>query len=162
MITDIKQDYYGIQGKIYSEIFCADMEVIIDGASIEYAQKCVRHFNSLDNNLVETICRGAKAYCLDFMEIAGGDWYKEMTIPVTPETPLPEMLKCFRPQVLIIEKPDDDNKIGYQIECSCDWDIEHGMEIDILDNKVIYLSSFNGYSPWYEYNNEKSNYINQI
>ena len=85
-----------------------------------------------------------------------------MKISVTAETPALEMLKCFRPQMLVIKKPKDENRIGYQLECRCDWEIEHGMEIDILDNKVMYLSSFNAYSPWLEYDTDESNYINQI
>ena len=163
MITDIKQGCYGIEGKIYSEIFHTEMEVMIDEeVNIEYAQKCAEHFNSLNSELVETICKGAKAYCLDFMEIASGDWDEELTIPVTSETPPLEILKCFRPQMLVIEKPDDENRIGYQLSCCCDWEIEHGMEIDILDNKVVYLSSFNGYSPWRKYVIDEYNYINKI
>ena len=157
MITDIRKGEFGIEGKIYSEIFHTEMEV-----SIEYAQKCAEHFNNLSSEMIETICRGAKAYCLDFMEIASGDWDEELTIPVTSETPPLEMLKCFSPTLLIIEEPDDESKIGYQLECSCDWEIEHGMEIDILDNKVVYLSSFNGYSPWREYVIDEYNYINKI
>lgn len=136
--------------------------MIDEEVSIEYAQKCAEHFNNLSSEMVETICRGAKAYCLDFMEIASGDWDEELTIPVTAETPAMEMLKCFSPTLLIIEEPDDENRIGYQLECSCDWEIEHGMEIDILENKVVYLSSFNDYSPWLEYDNGEYNYINQI
>lgn len=31
--------------------------------------------------------------------------------------------------------PKDAAKIGYQFECGCDWEIEHGMEIDILAYK---------------------------
>ena len=164
MITDIKKGRYGIEGKIYSEIFGTEMEVRIDEeCSIEYAQKCAEHFNNLSGEMIETICKGAKAYCLDFMEIAGGDWDEELTIPVNSETPPLEMLKCFRPQMLVIEEPEDENKIGYQLECNCDWEIKHGMEIDILGNKVVYLSSFNGYSPWLEYDDEdESNYINKI
>ncbi len=139
------------------------MEVMIkEGASIEYAQKCAEHFNSLNSKLVETICKGAKAYCLDFMEEVGGDVYEKMKISVTAETPALEMLKCFRPQMLIIEEPKDKNRIGYQLECRCDWEIEHGMEIDIIDNNVVYLSSFNDYSPWREYVTGEYNYINQI
>lgn len=163
MITDITKGAYGIEGKLYSEIFGSDIDVSIDEeVSIEYAEKCAEHFNSLSSELVENICRGAKAYCLDFMELAGGDWDEELTILVNSETPVLDMLKCFRPQMLIIKKSDDENRIGYQLECSCDWEIEHGMEIDILDNKVVYLSSFNDYSPWREYNKSKWNYINQI
>ncbi len=163
MITDIRKTEFGIEGKLYSEIFKTEIDVTFDEeVSIEYAQKCAEHFNSLNSEMVETICRGAKAYCLDFMEIAGGDWDEELTIPVTPETPAPEMLKCFRPTLLIIEEPDDESKTGYKLECSCDWEIEHGMEIDILDNKVMYLSSFNDYSPWLEYDTSEYNYINKI
>ncbi len=164
MITDIFDNSFGFKGKFYSEIFKTDMTLMIDyKICLDYVQQCVNEFNSLNNELIETICRGAKAYCLDFLEEAGGDVYGKMEISVTPETPPLEMLKCFRPQVLIVKKPKDENSIGYQLECSCDWDIEHGMEIDILDNKVVYLSSFHGYSPWREYNtNNKFNYINQI
>lgn len=163
MITDIKQGEYGIEGKLYSEIFGTNIDVMIeDGASIEYAQRCAEHFNNMTDKMLDTICRGAKAYCLDFMELAEGDWDNELTIQVTPETPALEMLKCFKPTVFIIEKPDDENKIGYQLECSCDWEIEHGMEFDILDDKVVYLSSFNGHSPWLEYDENDWNYINKI
>ena len=140
MIKDIRKTEFGIEGKLYSKVFNTEMEVMIDeGVNIEYAQKCAEHFNSLNSELVETICKGAKAYCLDFMEMALGNFDEELTIPVTSE-----------------------NKIGYQLECCCDWEIEHGMEIDILDNKVVYLSSFNGYSPWLEYDTDEYNYINQI
>lgn len=163
MITDIRKTEIGIEGKLYSKVFNTEIDVMIDEeCSIEYAQKCAEHFNSLNSELVKTICRGAKAYCLDFMEIASGDWDEELTIPVTAETPPLEMLKCFKPTVFIVEKPEDKNKIGYQLECCCDWEIEHGMEIDILDDKVVYLSSFNDYSPWYEYDTDEYNYINQI
>lgn len=159
MIRDIKQGAYGIEGKLYSEIFGRDIDVMInEGAGIEYAEKCAEHFSSLSGELLETICRGAKAYCLDFMEEVGGDVYGEMKISVTTETPALDMLKCFAPTVFIVPKPEDENRTGYQVECSCDWEIEHGMEIDILDNKVVYLSSFNGYSPW-DYEDDISNYI---
>lgn len=90
------------------------------------------------------------------MKEVGGDVYGKMKISVTAETLALEMLKCFRPQMLVIKKPDDENKIGYQLECNCDW------EIDILDNKVVYLSSYNGYSPWRKYVTDEYNYINQI
>lgn len=163
MIKDIKQGAYGMEGKLYSKILDTEIDVMIDDdVNIDYAQKCAEHFNNMTDKMLDTICRGAKAYCLDFMELAGGDWDEELTIPVNSETPVTEMLKCFKPTVFIVEKPKDENKTGYQLECSCDWEIEHGMEIDILDDKVVYLSSFNGYSPWLEYDENEWNYINQI
>lgn len=163
MITDIKQGAYGIEGKLYSKIFNIEIDVIIeDNVDIEYALKCSEHFNSMTDKMLDTICRGAKAYCLDFMEEVGGDFYGEMKISITPETPPLEMLKCFRPTVFIVKKNKDENKIGYQLECRSDWEIEHSMEIDILDEKVVYLGIFSFYSPWREYNDIEWNYINQI
>lgn len=163
MITDIFDNSYGFEGKFYSEIFKTDMTIMIDyKVYLDYVQQCVNEFNSLDSELLETICRGAKAYCLDFLEEAGGDVYGKMKISVTPETPPLEMLKCFKPTVLIVKKPKDENSIGYQLECRSDWDTEHGMEIDILDNKVVFLGAFHGYSPWREYNDCEWNYVNQI
>lgn len=163
MIKDIKQGAYGIEGKLYSKIFETEIDVMLDDdVSIEYAQKCAEHFNNMTDKMLDTICRGAKAYCLDFLEEVGGDFYGKMKISVTAETPATDMLKCFKPTVFIVEKPADENKTGYQLECSCDWEIEHGMEIDILDDKVVYLSSFNGYSPWHKYDENEWNYINKI
>ena len=41
-----------------------------------------------------------------------------------------------------------------ELECSCGWEEEHGMEIDILDNTLVYLSSFDGKSPWDDHSDE--------
>ena len=59
---------------------------------------------------------------------------------------------------MVVESPQDSARIGYQLECSCDWEEEHGMEIDILDNKLVYLSSYNGESPWDDHSDEEWNY----
>lgn len=150
--------------KLFSEIFNTEIDVMIyEEVSIEYAQKCIEHFQNLSPEIIQTICKGAKAYCLDLLDITDGELAEDLTIPVTAETPPLDMLKCFRPQMLVIKEPEDENKTGYQLECRCDWEIEHGMEIDILDDKVVYLSSFNGYSPWLEYEeDDELNYINKI
>ena len=113
--------------------------------------------------LIDRICRASKAYCLDFMDIVGEEEImEELTVPIYPDTDPKEILKCFYPTVLIVEKPDDESKIGWQAECNCDWEIEHGMEIDVLDGKLVYLSSFNDYSPWSEYDEDDYNFVNRI
>lgn len=150
--------------KFFSEIFNTEMVFSAeDEVSIEYTQKCMEHFQNLSPEMLMTICKGAKAYCLDVMENTGNDFAEELAIPVNADTPPLEMLKCFKPTVLYVQEPEDENKIGYQIGADCDWEIEHGMEIDILDDKVVYLSLFNGYSPWLEYDDDDTdNYINRI
>ncbi len=163
--TDIPERTDFIENfKFFSEIFNTEMEFSADDeVSIEYAQKCIEHFQNLSPAMLEIICKGAKAYCLDFLDMDIDVYGKDMTIPVNADTPPLEMLKCFRPTDLYVQEPEDLNKIGYQIGCDCDWEIEHGMEIDILDDKVLYLSLFNGYSPWLEYeDDDDENYINRM
>ena len=164
MITDIFDNSYGFEGKIYSEIFKTDMAVMIDRKiCFDYVMQCVDEFNSLDSEVVETICSAAKAYCLEFLEETGGDFYGKMKISVTPETDPLEMLKCFKPTVLIVKKPEDEESICYQLECRTDWEIEHSMEIVIFNGNAVYLGVFGGHSPWREFSlDDKLNYINKI
>lgn len=52
-----------------------------------------------------------------------------------------EILSYITPSVLIIE---------FHVECECDWEEEHGLEITIKDNKLVYVGSFDGMPPYYE------------
>jgi len=165
MITNLKEGTFPLEGKFYSTFFKKEMDIYLEeGATVEYAEKCVQDFNNMSPQLVDSICRASKAYCLDFMDMVGEEEImEELTVPIYPDTNPKEILKCMTPITLIVEKPDDESKIGWQTECNCDWEIEHGMEIDVLDGKLVYLSSFNGYSPWIEHDdNDKSDYSNRI
>ncbi|MBR2727201.1 MAG: hypothetical protein IKD71_04840, partial [Solobacterium sp.] len=51
---------------------------------------------------------------------------------------------------------------GYQLECTCDWEEEHGMEIDILDDRLVFLSEFTGDSPWADHTGQSWNYADRI
>ena len=41
---------------------------------------------------------------------------------------------------------------------NCDWEEEHGIEIDILDGKLVYLSEYGGESPWEDHSDEEWNF----
>ncbi|HAJ96223.1 MAG TPA: hypothetical protein DCO72_00575 [Ruminococcus sp.] len=164
---DIVQNFhavdYGRIGKMYCIPFQTEIEVLVTDEEVteDYIEKCANALNHLSQELMDTICKGAKAYCLKFMEIVDDD-FEEMSIPVDESTSFREMLKCFSVMELIVPEPEDETKIGYQLFCCCDWEIEHGMEIDILENKVVYLSAFNGFSPWMEYDEGEWNFVNGI
>ena len=163
MIYDLQDKGYGRVGKMHCIPFQKEIQVFLrdDEVTEEYAEKCADALNHMSQELIDTICKGAKAYCLKFMEIVDDD-FKEMSIPVDESTSFREMLKCFSVMELVILEPKDKTKIGYQLFCCCDWEIEHGMEIDILENKVVYLSAFNGFSPWRKYDNGEWNFVNGI
>lgn len=108
--------------------------------------------------------QGGEGLCLDFCENISDEWRAELklSVPVDENTPPRELLKCFRPTGLSVEPPEDPSKIGYQLNCSCDWEEEHGMEIDILDDKLVFLSEFSGESPWDDHTDDYGNYAQKI
>ena len=163
MIKNLIGTETGRSGTVYSKLFDKEIEIFLpdDDVTVEYAERCAEAFNNLPVETVENICKASKAYCLWFMEMVDFDT-DELTVRITPETPPMEIMKCFSPSVLVIDSPDDESRTGYQLECNCDWEIEHGMEIDILDGKLVYLSMFNGYSPWLEYDDDDLNFANAV
>ena len=139
------------EGKVYCKLWEEEIDVGLydDDVSIEYAEKCAEAMNSMPDELIETICRAAKRYCLGFLDEIGGASANgiHLTVPVDENTPPREMLKCFY-CALIVDPPEDPSRIGYQLSGNCDWEEEHGIEIDILDDKLVYLGEFIGHSPW--------------
>ena len=161
---NLKKTNFGREGTVFCKLRGSEIDLLIsdDEVTEEYAEKCVEAMNHMSDETIETICQAAKAYCLKFMELAGDVIEEDMTVPITAETPAKEILKCFAPTILVIQNPKDDTKTGYQFECGCDWEIEHGMEIDILDDKVVFLGPFEGRSPWHEYDESEWNFVNSI
>ena len=95
----------------------------------------------MPDDLIDAIYKAAKKYCIDLLDDMGGAEENEieLTIPVDKNTKPEDMLKCFEIGTLVVEDPKDPSRIGYQLSGNCDWEEEHGIEIDILDDKVVYL-----------------------
>ena len=135
-----KADTY-IEGKVYCKLSDTEIDVDLYGdVPIEYAEKCVEAMNSMSEDLVDAICRAAKQYCLEYLDAVGGAELNEinLTIPVNENTPPREMLK-------------------YQLSGNCDWEEEHGIEIVILDDRLVYLGEFTDESPWTDHSEESWN-----
>ena len=149
-----------IGGKVFCKLWNTEIDVdIYDNVSIEYAEKCAEAMNSMSDELIDAICRAAKQYCIEFLDDIGGAELNEieLTIPVDENTPPQEMLKCFEVGSLSVEVPEDPSRIGYQLSGNCDWEEEHGIEIDILDGKLVYLGGFVGESPWIDHSEDSWN-----
>ncbi len=165
VITDLQVKPLGkvntyIEGKVYCKPWDKEIDVDMYGdVEIEYAQKCAEAMNSMPDELMDAICRAAKKYCIEFLDDIGGAELNEieMTIPVDEDTPPREMLKCFEVGTLAVETPEDPSRIGYQLSGNCDWEEEHGIEIDILDDKLVYLGEYTGESPWTDHSQESWN-----
>ena len=165
MITDIHNGDYGTEGKVRWELFDMEIDVGIDnGVSVEYAEKCAEALNSLSDETVKAIFEAAKRYCLFFIDLCGDEWddWNEMSFKVTKRTPAKKLKSEINFTSLIVNKPKDD-RIGFRIGGNCTWDDEHGLEIAILDGKLVYLGAFEGHSAWSDFKpNNEWNFVNGL
>ena len=154
------------EGSVYCKLWDTEIPIMLfeEEVTLEYAEECADAMNSMSDELIDAICRAAKMYCIGFCNEICDEGREELqlAVPVDQSTPPREMLKCFMPTAMSVEPPKDDSKTGYQLECSCDWEEEHGMEIDILDGKLVFLSEFCGESPWTDHSDEEGNYAAHI
>ena len=149
MITDVRVKPLGKtsvyrEGRTYCRLWNKEIPVMLfdEDVTLEYAEKCAGAMNNIPPELIDAICRAAKLYCIEFCDEISDEWRRELklAVPVDENTAPAEMLKCFSPTGMTVELPKDPSRVGYQLECSCDWEEEHGMEIDILDGKLVFLS----------------------
>ena len=154
------------EGKLHCKLWDREITVFLfeNEVPLEYAERCAGALNAMPEELLDAICRAAKAFCLDFFEEICDEWREELklSVPVDADTPPRELLKYFHPTGIVVEPPADPSRIGYQLECECGWEREHGMEIDVLDDKLVYLSEFTGESPWGDHEDESWNYANSV
>lgn len=154
------KNYFYITGKVWCKPLDKEIGIDLydDDVTLEYAEKCVEAMNSMPEELIDAICRAAKQYCLEYLDAIGAKPEDiDMPIPVDNNTPLREILKCFEIGCMTVEAPRDPTRIGYQLSGNCDWEIEHGIEIDILDDKLVYMSGFSDESPWDDHSSESWN-----
>ena len=147
------------------ELFDEEIEVSIDeGVDIAYAEKCAEALNNLPEETVKAIWEAAKKYCLYFMEICGEEWddWNEMSFKVTKETPAEKLKSEIFPTSLIVDEPEDE-RVGFHLECNCSWEPEHGLEITILDGKLVYLGAFEGREAWDNFDHYDGwNFVNDV
>jgi len=163
-ITKNKINYR--KGHVYCKLWDTDIDVLLfdDDVTEEYAERCAEAMNNMPDELVDAICRAAKKYCIEFLDEIGGASLNEieLTVPVDENTPPREIIKCITPNALSVETPEDPSRIGYVLDCNCDWEEEHGMEIDILDDRLVFLREFTGGSPWSDHSEDAWNYARDI
>ena len=153
----------------YSEAFRSEIRFNVEDETVspEFVKRCEEHLKNMPERMIEVIMEGAKKYCLFFMELcreSAGDQYDPSEFPpVTPETPAMEMEPYFGIHEAIIEIPEDESAIAYRLSGGVDWEPEHGLEICIRDDKVLYLGGFDGNSPWWDYDpDDEWNFVNGI
>lgn len=164
-IEDLHETQYGREGVMRWTLFDEEITVSLDDdVDIDYAEKCAEALNHLPVETVREIWEAAKRYCLFFIDLCGDDWdeYNEMTIKVTKRTPAEKIKSQIYPSCLIVNEPRGGG-IGFHLECSCSWEVEHGLEITVLDNKLVYLGAFEGQDAWGKFDPDNEwNFVNGV
>ena len=141
-------------GFFYCEKLGEGIEVTAEkSVSDAYMEKCAEAVKNMPQTTLTAIWEGAKKTCLAFIEQereALGSSFESLRISprITADTPAAEMAKYIRLGEMQIFKPADEKVIGYELNGSCEWDLEQGFEVVILSDRVIYAGDFNLFSPW--------------
>ena len=140
-------------GKTHLALFDTDIEVMFDEeVPIDYVETCIEHFNSLSSKMIQDLSNRLLKYCQFMQE----EWqamsiYEELAASIQEQLPqvlnTQNILQYVSPNMLVVEKPKD-NIPAYSLDCNCVWEPEHGAEIIIKDNEVLYVGPFLGIGPW--------------
>jgi len=146
VIRNLYPGEFGMEGKIDFPLFGLESDVMIGkGVRLEYAEKCAGYLQNLPKQVIEKLCEGAINYCEEFRV-----YFDDEGLSIPENMQSREILKYIHPNSLIVDTPEDDSIIAFQMELNCDWEVEHGMEWVIRDSEVLYVGPFNGESAWYE------------
>lgn len=126
------------EGKAHLDLFDTDIDVFIhNGVDEQYAESCIEHINNLSPSLKNYLTERLYKY-YDFIRRECDD---------VEDILFDDVLKYVYPLNISIEKPEEP-LIAYSIECGCDWEEEHGAEIIIKGDELLYVGEFAGLGPW--------------
>ncbi len=149
MIKNLRATEDGFEGEMYFTLFDRDIMVFFEeGANEEYANRCVTYLNSLSDEVVNQLCLASIRYCNDFLYGIGED-EKVFEKPS-------DVLRLVYPSSLIVPEPLNGNEPVINMELNCEWEIEHGMQLIIRNDSVLYVGGYNGEDPWGDFSTKKS------
>ncbi len=149
MIKNIQKrdDMFNV-GVIESKLFNEEIEVWIENTvEMDYAEKCVEHFQSLKDKVIDKICERTSDYHMFMLDEWDEDFVDEINEKVPSDVSGRDILKYIEnPKVFIL--PPEGDGIGYVVEGDCAWEPEHGIDIILLDDKVVDVGPAEDLSPW--------------
>lgn len=159
-IRDLHTDKNGCfsEGKFDSaSLFIGKMDVVLfteDGATAEYAEKCIEHYNSLSSN--SALQQKLQEYLAAFFLYMYDEW-KAIEIYGRIVDALEHVMEGYKSGKKLIEylskptlyvyAPNGDG-VGYGIECNCLWEPEHQCLIIIRNSDLLYVGPSCGLDAW--------------
>lgn len=164
-VNNLTEGLYGVEGTVFSRLFDENINIISRNCSEEYVERCGEWFAELPEELITKLLSATLAYALDYVEQYGLD-DPDVDWDITENSPVSDILKHIYPVSIHIKAPkditEDDAPPAFDMEFSCEWELEHGLEWVVRGEDALYVGSFEGSSPWDFFGDEDWNYINRI
>ncbi len=143
-IKEIQESKSGlIIAKTASKIWGDDFWLICKSKDqIPYAQKCLEYLDNIPDGTKSRLCRYLVRYYKDFEQFLDEDQKADLG-PVDEST----VMNLIRIKSVIVDDDCRQDRIEFHTEGSCKWEVEHGLEVTISDNRILYVGGFEDYGP---------------
>ena len=99
------------EGKVYCKLWGRDILVNLfdEEVTLEYAEKCTDAMDAITEELIDSVCRAAKRYCIEWCADTDAEYVAPLhfTVPIHAGTPPREILNCIQPDTLTVPAPKD-------------------------------------------------------
>ena len=109
---------------------------------IPYAKKCLEYLDNIPCDVEKRLRIYLVRYYKDYEQFLDDD-QKAAIGPVNEAT----VLDLIRVESVIVNDKCRQDRIEFHIEGSCKWEIEHGLEVTISDDRILYVGEFEDYGP---------------
>lgn len=160
-----KEDYkYDKEYGFVSSLFNRKISVSAINVSKEYVERCIDFFQTLNEEEIRVLTEEAIQYCNECRVLFD---FEEANIDIPESITGKEILEYIYPHAMYIgsdmdmnggdmyvggEEKGDPEKIEFIVECDCDWE-EHGLEIIVIDNKILHVGFYEGDLEKYHHGN---------
>ena len=135
--TEYKHDRdYGFVSKVFNR----PVSVSALNVSGDYVKKCIEFFQNMSEAQIDRLAEDTMTYYREIKECSGDTGSK------MPETLSGrEILDWVYPKVMWIGNDEGrEGPVEFIVECDCEWEPEHGMEIVAFSEEIIHVGSYDG------------------
>ncbi len=150
LIKDIKEyefDDTQMAGRVYFKYLGDYIDLRFDkGIPMEYVEKTAEKLNDISEETMEQLFNFSIKYCRWNLE----EWkHLKRKIRLDLIKKPSDIMKHMSIEGLIVNLPEDMSQIGINLEGSCDWEEEDGIQWLIRDDTVVYVGPWADIDIWY-------------
>lgn len=147
LIRNIFENEYGkMEGEVFFGLINEYIQLSFKKqVPIEYVEKTAELLNGLSEDKMKEICTYSMAYCNDILE-SYPDFAEELNIEDINS--VTDILKHMEFGMLVVNLPEDMNQVGLNLEGSCEWAEDNGIQWIIKNDEIIYVGPWQFQNMW--------------